>query len=268
MAQVAALPLVKTFPVIEVFGPTIQGEGALAGLPTYFVRFGGCDYRCSWCDSMYAVEPSLVRENARKVTAQEIVTEVAALPGGARWVTLSGGNPALLELEPLVRLLHGLRDYRVAVETQGSRWRPWLGMVNCLTVSPKPPSSGMVNDKNDRQTQAFMEQATEATLKRWALVERSVRALKIVVFDQDDLDWAAAFFNRWPQWPGYLSVGTNPIGSWGSDVTSAISDRAVRDQIADRYRWLCEQAVSRPELADVRVLPQLHVLAWAHSRGV
>lgn len=39
----------RTFPVIECFGPTIQGEGALAGLPTLFVRFGGCDFRCSWC---------------------------------------------------------------------------------------------------------------------------------------------------------------------------------------------------------------------------
>lgn len=35
----------KTFPVIEIFGPTIQGEGALAGLPTYFIRFGGCETR-------------------------------------------------------------------------------------------------------------------------------------------------------------------------------------------------------------------------------
>jgi 7-carboxy-7-deazaguanine synthase len=36
-----------TFPVIEVFGPTVQGEGPDAGRPAYFVRFGGCDYRCS-----------------------------------------------------------------------------------------------------------------------------------------------------------------------------------------------------------------------------
>jgi 7-carboxy-7-deazaguanine synthase len=50
----------RTYPVVEVFGPTIQGEGALAGLPTLFVRFGGCDYRCSWCDSLLAVLPEQV----------------------------------------------------------------------------------------------------------------------------------------------------------------------------------------------------------------
>src|SRR5262249_776223 len=42
--------------VSEIFGPTIQGEGVLIGLPTVFVRSGGCDYRCSWCDSMHAVD--------------------------------------------------------------------------------------------------------------------------------------------------------------------------------------------------------------------
>ncbi|TIU92326.1 MAG: 7-carboxy-7-deazaguanine synthase QueE, partial [Mesorhizobium sp.] len=42
--------------VSEIFGPTIQGEGMLIGLPTVFVRTGGCDYRCSWCDSLHAVD--------------------------------------------------------------------------------------------------------------------------------------------------------------------------------------------------------------------
>jgi 7-carboxy-7-deazaguanine synthase len=42
--------------ISEIFGPTIQGEGVLIGLPTVFVRTGGCDYRCSWCDSLHAVD--------------------------------------------------------------------------------------------------------------------------------------------------------------------------------------------------------------------
>ena len=47
--------------VVETFGPTIQGEGPYAGRVCHFVRFGGCDYRCTWCDSMHAVDPGLVR---------------------------------------------------------------------------------------------------------------------------------------------------------------------------------------------------------------
>ena len=54
----------SALPVVEVFGPTIQGEGELAGVPTAFVRFGGCDYRCSWCDSLFAVLPEDVRDGA------------------------------------------------------------------------------------------------------------------------------------------------------------------------------------------------------------
>ncbi|CUH42006.1 7-carboxy-7-deazaguanine synthase [Ruegeria atlantica] len=42
--------------ISEIFGPTVQGEGALIGQPTVLVRSGGCDFRCSWCDSLHAVD--------------------------------------------------------------------------------------------------------------------------------------------------------------------------------------------------------------------
>src|SRR3954453_7764862 len=130
MSSVAAVetraPTVgKTFPVIEVFGPTIQGEGAEAGLPTHFVRFGGCDYRCSWCDTMYAVDPAVVRATAERLSDDAIVERLDGLGGAPRWVTLSGGNPALHQLGALVGVLHE-RGSLVGAETQGSVWRDWL----------------------------------------------------------------------------------------------------------------------------------------------
>ena len=48
--------------ISEIFGPTIQGEGPLIGRPTVFVRTGGCDYRCTWCDTLYAVLPAYRNE--------------------------------------------------------------------------------------------------------------------------------------------------------------------------------------------------------------
>src|SRR3954449_11904275 len=89
---------IRTFPVIEIFGPTIQGEGAEAGLPTHFVRLGGCDYRCAWCDTMYAVDPRTVRARSESLPATEIVGRLHELGGHPEWVTLSGGNPALHHL--------------------------------------------------------------------------------------------------------------------------------------------------------------------------
>lgn len=46
----------KKMPIMEIFGPTIQGEGMVIGRKTMFVRTGGCDYSCSWCDSVQAIK--------------------------------------------------------------------------------------------------------------------------------------------------------------------------------------------------------------------
>lgn len=143
----------KAIPVAEIFGPTIQGEGPLAGVSTTFVRFGGCDYLCSWCDSLHAVLPQHVRQLER-LPAAEIVARLRALDGASRWVTLSGGNPAMHQLDALVDQLHA-EGWYVAVETQGSRWQPWLAKVDQLVISPKPPSSGMLTTDHELETARF-----------------------------------------------------------------------------------------------------------------
>ena len=61
--------------ISEIFGPTIQGEGALIGQPTVFVRTGGCDYRCVWCDTPHAVD-SAYRDEWKPMSAEEILTKV------------------------------------------------------------------------------------------------------------------------------------------------------------------------------------------------
>jgi 7-carboxy-7-deazaguanine synthase len=246
-APVSAAVGQRTHPVIEIFGPTIQGEGAEAGVATQFVRLGGCDYRCAWCDTLYAVDPKTVRETSRRMTGDEIVRAVNDLPGRPEWVTISGGNPALHQLAGLVDGLHAAA-YKVAVETQGSRWRPWLERVDRLTVSPKPPSSGMVSAAHDEAFEAFMRAAVP-------VAERVV--LKFVCFDEADVQWAKDRIAEWPQAPVFLSAGT-PVSAPGD----------VRTAVASSYRWLCERVAADPELAGARVLPQLHVIAWGDATGV
>jgi 7-carboxy-7-deazaguanine synthase len=232
---------------MEIFGPTIQGEGPEAGRPAYFVRFGGCDYRCSWCDSMYAVDPHVVKAESRRLTSRAIAAELAGLEDGPEMAVLTGGNPAIFELGDLVSLLHR-RRMDVSVETQGSVWREWLSDVDRLVVSPKGPSSEMDTPRHRAQFDGFMD----AALGNPSLV------LKVVVFDERDLAWAELLASTYDGVPFFVSAG--------SDVGAPAEETLAR--LAGRYRWLCETVARSPALARARVLPQLHVVAWGTRRGV
>jgi 7-carboxy-7-deazaguanine synthase len=237
------------YPVVEVFGPTVQGEGPDAGQPAYFVRFGGCDWRCTWCDSMHAVDPARVRRHAERLSTADILQRLEALRQGPQLVVLSGGNPALLQLGGLVDALQA-SGRRVAVETQGSVWRNWLRQVDRLVISPKPPSSGMATVEHAEQLERFAEHLPASEFPR--------AVLKVVIFDSNDLDWAQDLHRAHPDLPLYLSAGTDV----GLDEEQTVA--ALRE----RYRWLCEAVAARRSLSDARVLPQLHVIAWGTANGV
>src|SRR5690348_9395991 len=163
----------RTIAVSEIFGVTIQGEGALIGKPSVFVRTGGCDYRCTWCDTLHAVLPEY-RDEWPLMAPDEIMTHVMELTGGKPvLISLSGGNPALQPLRSLIAL--GRRSgHSFALETQGSVPQEWFADLDWLVLSPKPPSSGMATDWN--ALAACLDAAREGP--------RCV--LKIVVFDDAD----------------------------------------------------------------------------------
>ena len=121
--------------VSEIFGPTIQGEGALIGQPTVFVRTGGCDYRCSWCDTLHAVD-SKFRASWTPMSADDIFARVQTLSGNKPlMVSLSGGNPAIRPLKALIDLGHN-HAYKFALETQGSIAQDWFADLDVLTFPP------------------------------------------------------------------------------------------------------------------------------------
>lgn len=183
-------------PVLEIFGPTIQGEGRVIGRKTMFVRTAGCDYRCSWCDSAFTWDGS-AKEDIKLMTAEEIYNQLKKI-GGDRFdhVTISGGNPALIKgIQDLVDLFEEKQIY-TALETQGSKFQPWMRQINDLTISPKPPSSNM--KPNIDILDSVIEQCIESTLN-----------LKVVIFDDDDYEFAKMIHHRYPNIPFYLQVG-NP----------------------------------------------------------
>lgn len=229
--------------ISEIFGPTIQGEGALIGQPTVFVRTGGCDYRCSWCDTLHAVD-SAYRETWKPMRAQDIMAAVKALSKNKPiMVTLSGGNPAIQPLADLISL--GQKDgYRFAMETQGSIAQDWFADLDMLILSPKPPSSTMNTDweKLDECLQAAGPHAQVI--------------LKIVIFDEADYAYAREASSRYPHLPVYLQPGNHTT-----------ENQADIEAINARMRWLIEYT-NNDGWYNATILPQLHVLLWGNKQGV
>lgn len=230
--------------IAEIFGPTIQGEGALIGQPTVFVRAGGCDYRCSWCDSLHAVE-GRYRHDWLSMEPAGVMAEVARLSGGQPlMVSISRGNPAIQDFAPVIAFGRA-RGYRFACETQGSVASGWFADLALLVLSPKPPSSGQETDW--AAFAACLAAAGGADV-----------ALKIVIFDRRDLEWARAAAARYPDLPLYLQPG-NPDTDPDTPVAA--------QHLADRLLWLVDETVGKGWLRP-RILPQLHVLIWGNRRGV
>ena len=212
----------------------------MIGRQTAFVRFGGCDYRCDWCDSLFAVLPEQVKEHGTKMDARAIVDRIESRCPAVPWVTLSGGNPVMHDLTFLVKLLHD-RGFQVAVETQGSLYRDWVMLCDQITVSPKPPSS---RQKTDWES-----------LDLFGALPEDSTCMKVVVFDEEDLLYAEQVALRYPHLPIYLQVG-NAVG---------------HDSVPELLRkldWLIQAVQKRVELSDAIILPQLHVLLWGNQRGV
>ncbi|WP_323786498.1 7-carboxy-7-deazaguanine synthase QueE [Thalassovita sp.] len=231
--------------IAEIFGPTIQGEGALIGEPTVFVRTGGCDYRCAWCDSLHAVDTAH-RHTWVAMSTDAVWTEVQRLSkGNPLTVSLSGGNPAIQDFTQLIALGHA-QGYRFACETQGSIAKSWFGDLDTLVLSPKPPSS--------------TENVDWAAFDTCLLVAKGAGkiVMKIVIFDDADYAWARAAAEKYPDLPLYLQPGNLKV-----DPAVAVDPQIL----ADKLLWLVEKTIQDSWFAP-RVLPQLHVLLWGNKRGV
>lgn len=273
------VPPNKAVPVVEIFGPTIEGEGRLIGAQTMFIRFGLCDYKCKKCDSMHAVDPGLVKLGARWQTQEEIDFALHNFTASRqarhiRNVTFSGGNPAIHELGGLVDALHR-RGKNIFVETQGTKTPEWMTRVQHIVVSPKSPGMGEKFDAGVFDT--FM---------RYYLSHEVPMSVKIVVFSAQDLEFAAAVadicrtytleyeFNLEQNF--YLSLG-NPMPPTframamddGQQVVAyeTPDEKALVGELLSHYNQMSEELMKDHRLSFARLLPQLHVLVWGNETG-
>lgn len=154
--------LLVSYPVMEHFY-TIQGEGRYAGTPAYFIRLGGCDVGCVWCD----VKESWPVDTHPKLTVDEILQSVNQYPGDL--VVITGGEPAMHDLTELVEALKN-SNKTIAIETSGTQLLN--GKVDWYTFSPKK----------------FKDPVDEA----YELASE----LKIVIFHKSDYAWAEKHAKR------------------------------------------------------------------------
>jgi len=146
-------------PLVEEFH-SIQGEGYHAGEAAWFIRLGGCDVGCSWCDSRFSWDPGI----HPLVETVEIIEH--AVNSGTKSVVITGGEPLMWNLD---YLCEGLRKRGIStfIETSGSY--PLTGKWDWICLSPK---------KNMPPVGKICLMAHE---------------LKIIIEDKDDLEWAEKY---------------------------------------------------------------------------
>lgn len=247
----------KRIPLMECFGPTIQGEGMLIGTQTYFLRFGLCDYKCVMCDSLHAVTPSEVKKNAQWLSQADIADTLGAatLGNSTRWVTFSGGNPCIHDLSELVTILKE-HDWKIAVETQGTFCPDWLRDVDVITISPKGPGMG-----EKFELQKFDDFICR--LKGWD----SDFCIKVVAFDQRDLEFIRTIYDRYQYSmvddQFYISLGN----TWPPGMDDGVTEESLHSMMLANYRNLFDDIKKDQFLSRMSFLPQWHTFVWGNSKG-
>lgn len=228
-------------PVSEVFGPTIQGEGPYAGRVAWFVRLGGCNLSCSWCDSAYTWDAQ--RFDLRHEIQMTPVPEVLARIPPSSLVILTGGEPLLHQNRPAWRALcDGLRarDCTLHVETNGTiaPSAATRDSVQTFVVSPKLKNAG-----------PHRENADPALRTAWVEVAESGNAhLKVVCASVEDVADAVDLARTigWP--PGQVWV---------------MPEGMTAQELNGRWHTIAEAAAH----AGINATHRLHVLAWQDCRG-
>ena len=150
---------IQTLPVMEAFY-TIQGEGFHQGRAAYFIRLGGCDVGCFWCDVKESWDASLHPQ----ISLEEIIDGATQYPG--RLAVVTGGEPLLHNLDELTSQLHNA-GFETNIETSGSS--PLSGDWDWICLSPKKfkaPVPGNLPLANE---------------------------LKVVIYNKHDFEWAETY---------------------------------------------------------------------------
>lgn len=192
-------PTRDTLPISEMF-TSIQGEGALTGVPSFFVRTSGCNLRCTWCDTPYA---SWTPEKTI-LTIDDAVDEARKARNNCiQHMVLTGGEPMLFDaIEPLCQRVHTL-GMHITIETAGTIHRSAHSLhCDLMSLSPKlSHSTPTTNDARD-PSGTWHDRHEQRRLNIGALTrlttEYPAHQLKFVVRDHTDITEIDALLAQLP----------------------------------------------------------------------
>lgn len=224
----------------EAFGPTVQGEGPFTGQQAIFIRLGGCNLTCTWCDTPYTWDGKRydLRKELTRVPVNSLLNNLPTAP----IAVISGGEPLMQQdkdgWQPLLAGLHR-QGRQVHIETNGTiapnpvtaRWS------DMIAVSPKMPSAQTANKINPAAIERFK-----------VLAQRGAAYFKFVAKDNTDLAAIDAFVEQHQL--TLPSVWVMPEGATRDTHLASLTQLA--DPIVERGYNLCTR---------------LHTITWNEERA-
>ena len=215
------------FNVAEVF-TSIQGEGSRAGFPSVFIRLQGCELRCKWCDTPYALD---LKERATMLSGEDLLNKIYS--SGIKFVTITGGEP--LNQKAILPFMSFLcdKDYTVVLETNGHLEIAEVDRRVVKVMDLKCPGSGMEKFNNYRNLEA-LEQKDE---------------IKFVILDRNDYEWAKAKIKEYDLNKKVGTILFSPV--WGKLEPKYLSEWILKDALPVRLNLQIHKYIWGPETKGV-----------------
>lgn len=203
---------------------SIQGETSYVGNPTVFVRTTACNLRCTYCDTKYSYHEGEYKE------LEEVLSEIASHKAG--YVCVTGGEPLLQkEIHVLMKELCN-RNYKVSLETSGSKSIELVDTRVKIILDVKTPDSGAA-DSFLTENLGFATSTTE---------------FKFVICSEKDFEWSEDFCRQYDLFKNFVVLYSPSYG-----------------QVTER--WLAEKILQKNSSARLQL--QLHKYIWSPTqRGV
>ena len=238
--------------VNEIFR-SFQGEGIDIGLPSIFVRFAGCNLKCSFCDTKYA---SKKNPEYKKMTFMQVVKAIEKL-GDIAGVTLTGGEPFIQETADIDWLIYELkgRGYFVNIETNGIIL-PDLSngkLVDRFSISPKLSSSGNRNAINFN------------TIEKYIKLYQHKIFFKFVISDRTDFFEIIGFFNRFKNFKSLnIPVVIQP------NITNKTAESLEKQNKAflKLLKLMFKEFSVHCKKYNIRIIPQFHKYLYKNKKEI